>query len=155
MGSSHLVAFVVTRRLLGLSCHVSCCNGGRWACLISSQFIIAMEVVGLIWFCLVDFVITRKIVGLDLLRSLLQEGLHAHLVAFVIARRSLGLCCICCRKEVVVLFVMIVKRCCHPRCLEVAIVVILLLSLPSLRFSGPSLKKTILKTLRHCKRRFV
>ena len=138
LGSSPLVAFDVTKRLLGSSRCISCHDGGHWACLVLLQFDIAMEVVGLVLSCLVDFVVTRKVVGLNLLHSSLQGGLHTCLVTFVIARRSSGSsCCVCYRKEVIMLFDVIIKHPCRPCCVEVAAVVVLLLSLSPLRFSGP------------------
>jgi hypothetical protein len=101
-----------------------------------------MEVVGLVLSYLVDFVITRKVLRLDSSCSLSRGSLHACLVAFVVARRSLGSsCCVRCREEVVVLFIVIVKRCCHPLRLDVAVVIVLLLLLSSLHFSGLSFKK--------------
>ncbi len=124
--------FVVTRRLLGPSCRVSCHDGGHRACLVFLQFVVAMEVVGLVLSCLIDFVVTRKVIGLDSLGWSSRGGLHAHLVAFVPMRKSLGSSChVRCCEEVVMLFIVIIKHPCRPHCLDVAIIVILLLSLLS------------------------
>jgi hypothetical protein len=74
----------------------------------------------------------------------LQGGLHARFVAFFIIRRSLGSSHrVCPHKEIVVLFVVIVKHRCHPRRLNYTVIVVLLLLLLLLHFSGLLFLKTI------------
>ncbi len=128
--------------LLLLSCLLP--RGGRWACLVA--LVIAMEVAGLVS-SRHDLLSQWRLLGLSHLVSLIlssqgrssgstrcirhrKEGLYACLVGFVVPRRSSGLShCVRHREEVVVLFIVIVKRCCLPRRLDVAVVVISLLSL--------------------------